>query len=104
MKCSKEKEIRNVFDNFFVLSHVKTHTWPNGHRTIVPKSIVCSYQKNKKRYCCLLCFEMRLDSTTFVQQVVISSLCTFVFMISNLTITGQSHHVLDNGFAYWSKW
>ena len=58
---------------------------------------------------------MRLDSVTFVQQVVISALCTFVFMISNLTITGQSHHVLffvcgettmylTTGFAHWSKW
>ena len=67
----------------------------------MPKSIVCSYQKKKKWYRCLLCFEMRLDPATFVQQVVISALRTFVFMISNLTITGQSHHVLDNGFRLW---
>ena len=58
-------------------------------------------KKKKKWYRCLLCFEMRLDPATFVQQVVISALRTFVFMISNLTITGQSHHVLDNGFRLW---
>ena len=72
----------------------------------------------KKKYCCLLCFEMLLDSATFAQQVVISAPCNFVFMISNLTIIpvkvtmyffffffcGETTMYLTTGFAHWSKW